>query len=111
MALSLVGDLRPMYVPARGGWLERYEVADGAGVLGIANEQGDLVAYVERADGTRGQSYGGPVYDPPEFTNVCDRVPAHSWFPSRDWCTHLSDMTAAERATADVFARRVGWMP
>lgn len=96
------------YVPAQGGYLERYEAADGAGVLGIANEGGDITAFVQRADGSYGHCYGGPVYDPyPEFMNVCERP---SDYRCDDWiCSHTTDMTAAERAVADVFARKVGW--
>jgi hypothetical protein len=97
------------YTPAVDQYLERYEVADGAGVLGIANEGGDITAFVRRADGTYGHCYGGPVYEPPEFTNVCARP--DPLFHGRWVCDHKTDMTAAERATADAFARKVGWMP
>lgn len=98
------------HFPAKGSYLERYEVADGA-VLGIANEHGDITAYVRRPDGTYGHCYGGPVYDPyPEFLNVCERP--HDWPWWDDFvCDHASDMTPAERAVATVFARTVGWMP
>jgi hypothetical protein len=96
--------------PAWGSYLERYEVADGAGVLGIANEGGDITAYVRRPDGTYGHCYGGPVYDPPEFANVCERPHDWPWW-SEFVCDHRSDMTPAERAVADVLARHVGWMP
>lgn len=97
------------YTPAQGGDLERWEVADGTGVLGIANEGGDITAYVRRPDGTYGHCYGGPVYNPqPEFLNVCER---ESDYRCTDWvCDHKTDMTPAERATADAFARKVGWM-
>jgi hypothetical protein len=90
------------------GYLERYEVADGTGVLGIANEHGDITAYVRRADGTTGHSYGGPVYNPPEFTNVCQRSDDDPWFGKWE-CPHTTDMTPAERAVADQLARKVGW--
>jgi hypothetical protein len=97
------------YYPAEGGRLERYEVADGAGVLGIANEGGDITAYIRRPDGTHGHSYGGPVYDPPEFTNVCERPDPCC---EGQWvCDHRTDMTPVERSLADAFARKVGWMP
>jgi hypothetical protein len=96
------------YIPAFGSYLERYVVADGAGTLIIANENGDIAAHVDRSDGTWGTCYGGPVYEPPEFTNVCERV--WDWLPPFD-CDHRLDMTPAERAVADVLARRVGWMP
>lgn len=104
------------YYPANGDWLERYEVDDGI-LLGLANEQGDVVAYVRRPDGTRGNAYGGPVYDPPEFANVCERIEADRstglhWVPSEEWtCSHASDLTPGERAVADALARKVGWMP
>lgn len=98
------------YWPAWGSYLERYEVADSTGVLGIANEAGDITAYVRRPDGTRGHCYGGPVYDPHrEFLNVCERH--HDWPWWDDFvCDHKTDMTPAERAVADAFARKVGWM-
>lgn len=96
------------YLEATEDHSETYEVADGAEVIGIANEAGDITAYVRRADGTRGHSYGGPVYDPPEFTNVCTRPDP---FIGKWNCSHELDMTAAERAVADALARRVGWMP
>jgi hypothetical protein len=102
------------YLPARGSLLERYEVEDGV-MLGIANEHGDITAYVERPDGTRGHAYGGPVYDPPEFANVCERVEqdraaGHGWHRTECICPHDTDLTAAEKAVADALARKVGWM-
>ena len=101
------------FTPAFGGYLDRYEVEDGGLVLGIANEGGDITAYVRRSDGTSGHSYGGPVYEPPQFMNVCDRCQHEP----RPMCCcgdgHAFDyslMTKAECATATVFARKVGWM-
>lgn len=99
------------YWPAWGGYLERYEVADSTGVLGIANELGDITAYVRRPDGTYGHCYGGPVYEPhPEFANVCER-PSEFWWRDEWVCDHKTDMSPAERAVANAFARQVGWMP
>lgn len=87
--------------------LDCWEVAD-RDVIGVANEYGDITAYVQRADGTRGHSFGGPVYDPPEFLNVCQRDTVFSIEP--DWCTHEWDMTDAERRVAGALAARVGWL-
>lgn len=103
------------YFPATGHYLERYEVGDDT-VLGIANENGDITAYVRRPDGTRGHAFGGPVYEPPEFENCCERVEAdrangRDWPHTADWvCSHDTDLTTAEKSVADALARKVGWV-
>lgn len=98
------------YVPADDDHVEYYEVADGDLRLRIANEHGDITAWIRRVDGSIGNSYGGPVYDPPEFMNICER-PDPLIPPDADWCPHMFDMTAAEQAVAGALARRVGWLP
>lgn len=95
------------FIPGDGArCLDRYEAGDSS-VIGIANECGDITAYVRRADGTRGHSFGGPVYGPPEFANACQVVQNEA---PVDWCDHRFDMTAAERRIADGMARKVGWL-
>lgn len=102
------------YIAAEDERLERYEVADGAGLLGIANEAGDITAYVKRADGTAGHAYGGPVYDPPEFLNVCERCKADGSCGGigLPFCNDPSgvELTDAEKRVATALAHKVGWM-
>lgn len=101
------------FIPGDGvRFLDRYEVQDGALLLGIANERGDITAYVRRADGTRAHSFGGPVYDPPEFLNVCQRCERErDWcWPSRQCSPRPDDMSDAERRTATALAHKVGWI-
>jgi hypothetical protein len=100
----------PRFIPAADSdHLDRYELADSAGTFGIANECGDITAYVERADGSRGHSFGGPVYDPIGFLNACQRCRITDEFGDIAWCDHHHDMTESERRVADGLARLVGW--
>lgn len=52
-----------------------------------------------------------PASDPwLERYEVADGTGVH-WRPDGWRCRHTGDMTVAERTVADVFARKVGWMP
>lgn len=100
----------PRFIPAVDRHhLDRYEVADSAGTIGIANEHGDITAYVSRPDGSRAHSFGGPAYESPEFLNSCQQREITKRYGD-DWCDHQFDMTEAERRVADGLARLVGWV-
>jgi hypothetical protein len=87
------------------GTLDRWVLDDSAGIVVIANEFGDIVGTIVRPDGVAVHAYGGPVYDPPAFLNVCERESE-----ARPWCKHRQDMTSAEKDVCTAFAEKVGWM-
>jgi hypothetical protein len=101
------------HFPATEHLLECYEVVDEF-TLTIWNEKGDVTAQVVRPDGTRGIAYGGPVYTPLEFLNVCERATndpilggdgIHCPFV----CEHERDLNDAEKLVALELLHRVGW--
>jgi hypothetical protein len=87
------------------GTLDTYKIEDSAGIVVIANEFGDIVGTIVRPDGVAVHAYGGPVYDPPAFLNVCEREP-----DARQWCKHRQDASPAEKDVLTAFAEKVGWM-
>jgi hypothetical protein len=85
--------------------LESWQVQDGGWRLALYNEAGDVVAVVNRPDGTGGHAFGGPVYEWDGFRNWWDD-PCGRQVPNAQRRNGLTDR---EKSVAAALGRRVGW--